>query len=47
MCCRRPKNELICLPQNEYFDEPVSKAADFIFAGAVDLYKTYVEICRK
>ena len=42
-CCRRPQNEQICLPQNADFYKNLSKVADLIFAGAVDLYKIYAE----
>ena len=36
-CCRRPQYKQICLPQNTDFYKTVPKAADFIFARAVDL----------
>ena len=45
-CCRRPQNNQICLPQNSDFYKAVPKAADFLFAGAVDLWKMYVEVRR-
>ena len=32
-----------CLPQNLDFYKNLPKAADLIFAGAVDLYKIYAE----
>ena len=36
-CCRRPQNGQNCLPQKADFYKIVPKAADLIFAGAVDL----------
>ena len=35
-CCRRLHNKQICVPQNAYFFKKVLKAAELIFAGAVD-----------
>ena len=37
MCCRRPQNEQICLPQNADFFKSVPKTEDLILDGAVDL----------
>ena len=36
-CCHKPKNKQICMPQNADFFKKVPKAAELIFAGAVDL----------
>ena len=44
--CRGPYNEQICLPQNADFNKTMPKAADLIFAEAVDLQKVYVKVRR-
>ena len=36
-CCCRPQKKQICVPQNADFIKNVPKAAELIFAGAVDL----------
>ena len=44
--CRRPQNGQIYLPQNGHFYKTVPKAADLVFAGAVDLQKIDAKIRR-
>ena len=42
-CCRRQQNGQVCLPLNADFYKQLPKAADSMFAVAVNSYKIYAE----